>query len=501
MKGSVIQMNLQIVNRQRTYKKEQLRTYERIMEQIFQAVGESVALDLRLRDVRPMWTVTVFFVGDDAIKRINAEHRGIRKTTDVLSFPLLSMEDGDLAKPLQEADFFVGRDERETLHLGEILICLSQAGRQALEYGHTMERETGFLFLHGLLHLLGFDHENSGDEEKMIDLQEMVLDGVGIGKGKNVTGQSSSLPEPFRLEHVGFVAVIGRPNVGKSTFINYLSGMKLAIVSSKPQTTRTRIRSVLNSETSQIIFLDTPGIHTPKTALSDHMVRTAFQAAEEGDVILLIADAARGMPSSVEREICNLAAKSKKKLVLALNKADAVKKESLLPLIRAYSDLYAFVEIVPISARTGDGMDRMISILESLLPAGYQLYDAEETTDQSERMLAAELIREQLLFYLNDEIPYGTAVEIESFTDKYGRDDSERNLVRIQAAIYCDKDTHKGMILGKKGQMIQKIGRAARENIEEMCGCKVYLELFVKVRENWKNKENFLKTLGYSGNS
>jgi len=485
-------MKLIIDNRQRKFAKSQVDTYTSLLERVFEDTIRRDFTDkiLKKEDVIP--EVTVIFVGESGMKEINESQRGIRRVTDVLSFPMLSFHEGSFTEKPGAADYVFREDGNKTLPVGEILICLSKAQKQSAEYGHSMEREVAFLFLHGLLHLLGYDHERKEDEKKMISQSEKILADLNIHRNE--------LEET--LDHVGFVAVLGRPNVGKSTLINQLSGMKLAIVSSKPQTTRTRIRSVINTEKSQLIFLDTPGIHKPKTALSNYMVKTSFQAAEDGDVILFLVDALKGKPSAVEKEVCQLAQKSKKKIVLAINKADAIEKEELLPLIQTYYDLYPFEAIIPISARTGDGVSELLKILENLLPAGHLFYGRDEITDQSERMLASELVREQLLRHLNEEVPHGTAVEIEDFQEIYeddASDEYDRRLIRIKAAIYCDRSTHKGIILGKKGQMIKSIGSKAREAIEEMCECKVYLELFVKVREDWKNKDNFLKVFGYSG--
>lgn len=506
-------MILQIVNRQKKYDPSQISSWEVLINRIFAAATQKDWIDNGLHKEDISLNATVYFVGTDAIRKKNLEFRNISKVTDVLSFPMLEMKKGLLCNPLTQADFFPENQMRR-VELGDILICPAKADLQAERFGHSLDREIAFLFLHGLLHLLGFDHENTGDEEEMLSRQREILSELNILRGEEKSFEenevfeklkSSDDTKPFKasdlLDHVGYIAILGRPNTGKSTLVNYLSGMKLAIVSPKPQTTRTRIRFVVNLDKTQMIFFDTPGIHKPKTALSDYMVKTSFAAASDADVILFLVDALKGMPSSVEREVCRLAQQSKKKIILAINKVDAVPKEELLPLMQAYYNLFSFEAIIPISARTGDGVEDLLLILKGLLPPGHAFYDKEEVTDQSERMLSSELIREQLLRHLKEEIPYGTAVEIEEFTDVYddnARDEYDRKMVRIKAAVYCDRSGHKGIILGKNGQMIKSIGSRARQNIEQMCGCKVYLELFVKVRDDWKNKEVFLKTLGYS---
>ena len=508
-------MIIQTENKQRSFPATDLRRFDALLQLLAPNLSRHGTLPA---DLTPLATVT--YVGEQAIRRLNKEQRGIDHVTDVLSFPLLHMREGAPTEALTEADIYTTSQGVKELSMGDILLCLPKAKKQAEEYGHSMDREVAFLVLHGLLHLWGYDHETPEDEKKMTDLQEKILDEIGITRDyiwtgekpsvveSTVSGSDKRIKEKLRSEpalgdiipHTGIVAILGRPNVGKSTLINHFFGMKIAIVTPKPQTTRTRILCTVNQKDAQIIFYDTPGIHKPKTALSNFMVDTAFQAAEDADIILYMVDAKKGRPSFVEREVCQRAAQSHKKIILALNKADAVVKEDLLPLIAAYNALYPFEAIIPISARTADGVDALLSLIKNLLPPGPMLYPSEEMTDQSEREIASELIREQLIAHLDDEIPYGTAVEIESFEESYADDASDeydRKLIRIRAALYCDRNSHKGIILGKKGQMIKSIGTKARENIEKMCGCKVYLELFVKVREDWKNRDVYLKNLGY----
>ena len=501
-------IRLQIENKQKTFDKDTIQTFVSHIKNIANALEIAPFIDKSLFEKNVIMKVTIFFTSEKYIREVNRTYRQIGKTTDVLSFPMLEIKNGKLANNLNHSDFYPDTEGNKIVELGDIIICLPRAKKQAECFGHSMEREVAFLALHGFLHLLGFDHENKKDEKKMTDIQKEILDTAGLARtskenDEGSTGISTSLDRNDMnktLPHVGFAAVIGRPNVGKSTLINYLSGMKLAIVSPKPQTTRTRIRSVINRENSQIIFLDTPGIHRPKSALANFMVETAFRAAEDGDVILLLVDVTKGRPTNVEKEICALAEKGKTPVILVLNKVDMLKKELLLPLLSSYNELFAFTAMIPVSARTGDGVPQLLDEIERLLPEGPLYYPNGELTDQSERILAAELIREQILYFMKDEIPYNTAVEIESFEDIYpenSKDEYDRKMVRIAAAIYCDKKSHKGMIVGKNGQMAKNIGSRARENIENMCGCKVYLEIFVKTREDWQNKDSILKTLGY----
>lgn len=309
----------------------------------------------------------------------------------------------------------------------------------------------------------------------------------------------------------GFVSLIGRPNVGKSTLLNKLVGVRLAITSPKPQTTRQVVRGIIDDENSQIIFLDTPGFHAPRTRLGEYMVQAATTALADGDIALLLVDAEKatgeraypGIPS-IEADIMQKADNMNKKVILVLNKVDRVVKEALLPLMALYASAFDFAAIVPISAKTGDGLDRLISEIRQLLPEGPRYYPVDSLTDQTERGLCAELIREQVLLLTSEEIPYGVAVEIESFTaladdNEPQRDDAvtERNLVRIGAVIYCNKDSHKGILIGNRGSMLKNIGSRARGQIEAMLGCPCYLELHVKVREDWRNRRGILRNLGY----
>lgn len=300
----------------------------------------------------------------------------------------------------------------------------------------------------------------------------------------------------------GFVSLVGRPNVGKSTLLNQLAGMRLAITSPKPQTTRSVIRAIIDDDNSQIIFLDTPGMHAARNKLGSLMVTAIETAMADTDIIVIMVDAmaATGKKaiSGIPRQEADLIAKAvrnKKPLLLLLNKVDHVSKEKLLPLIDTYNRAADFRAIIPLSARTGEGLDVLLTEIRSILPPGPRLFPPDTLTDQTERALSAELIREQILHLTHEEIPHGTAVEIEQFEEE--TDDGQiRQKAHISAVIYCTKDSHKGIIIGKKGQMLKKIGTEARLKIEEMLGCPVYLELFVKVREDWQNRTGILRNLG-----
>ena len=287
----------------------------------------------------------------------------------------------------------------------------------------------------------------------------------------------------------GFATLIGRPNVGKSTLMNYLIGQKIAITSNKPQTTRNRIQTVLTTEEGQIIFVDTPGIHKAKNKLGEYMVNIAERTLNEVDVVLWLVEPTTFIGAG-ERHIADQLQKVKTPVILVINKVDMVKKEEVLPAIAAYKDLYDFAEIVPVSARSGENTDELLKVIMKYLPSGPQFYDEDTITDQPERQIVAELIREKALHCLNEEIPHGIAVTIESMK-------RNKKVMHIDATIICERDSHKGIIIGKQGNMLKKIGSTARYEIEKMLGCQVNLKLWVKVKKDWRDSEYLMKNFGY----
>ena len=287
----------------------------------------------------------------------------------------------------------------------------------------------------------------------------------------------------------GFVTLIGRPNVGKSTLMNYLIGQKIAITSRKPQTTRNRIQTVLTTEEGQIVFVDTPGIHKAKNKLGEYMVHVAERTLNEVDVVLWLVEPSTFIGAG-EQHIVEQLKKTKTPVVLVINKSDTVKKEELLPCIAKYNEVYPFADIVPVSARTGDNTDELLKVIMKYLPYGPQFYDEDTITDQPERQIVAELIREKALHALNEEIPHGIAVSIESMKRR-------KKLMDIEATIICEKDSHKGIIIGKQGAMLKKIGSNARYEIERLLDCKVNLQLWVKVKKDWRDSDFLIKNFGY----
>lgn len=290
----------------------------------------------------------------------------------------------------------------------------------------------------------------------------------------------------------GFVTLIGRPNVGKSTLMNQLIGMKIAITSSKPQTTRNRIQTVYTGEKGQIIFLDTPGIHKAKNKLGEYMVTVAERTLNEVDVILWLVESTTFIGAG-ERHIAEQLSKTNTPVVLVINKIDTVKKEEILTFIDAYKDICKFEDIVPVSAINGENTDELLDTIFKHLPEGPMYYDEDTITDQPERQIVAELIREKALRRLDDEIPHGIAVAIDSMkTRQHGR------IVDIDATIVCERDSHKGIIIGKQGSMLKAIGTDARIEIENLLDIKVNLKIWVKVKKDWRDSDFLMKNYGYN---
>lgn len=288
----------------------------------------------------------------------------------------------------------------------------------------------------------------------------------------------------------GFVSIIGMPNVGKSTLLNAIAGQKIAIISEKPQTTRNKILAVYTTDEEQIVFTDTPGIHNPHNKLGEFMVNAANESINDVDVILFVVDASRKI-QDMEREIAQNIKKSGLPCILVLNKSDAVHKENLLPMIADYSSINEFDSIVPMSAKTGDGLEILLNDIREHIPEGPQFYDEDTVTDQPEKQIAAEIIREKMLWLLDKEVPHGIAIEITKMQEK-------TDITNIYATIYCEKATHKGIIIGKNGEMLKKIGTLSRKDIEQMLDKKVYLELWVKVKTDWRNNDFLIKNFGYN---
>jgi GTP-binding protein Era len=294
----------------------------------------------------------------------------------------------------------------------------------------------------------------------------------------------------------GFVTLIGRPNVGKSTLMNRIIGQKIAITSNKPQTTRNRIQTIYtDKETGQIIFLDTPGIHKAKNKLGEYMVHVAEHTLSEVDVILWLVEPSNFIGAG-EKHIIEELKKVKTPVILVINKIDTVKKEEILEYIDTYRKVCDFAEIIPLSALKGDNVEDLVQTIFKYLPYGPMFYDEDTITDQPERQIVAELIREKALRALKEEVPHGIAVAVESMKERPGK----KEMVDIEATIICERDSHKGIVIGKKGAMLKKIGSLARPEIETMLGKKVNLQLWVKVRKDWRDSDIQMKNFGYNKN-
>ena len=291
----------------------------------------------------------------------------------------------------------------------------------------------------------------------------------------------------------GFVAVVGRPNVGKSTLLNQIIGQKIAIVSDTPQTTRNRILGILTLPDAQILFLDTPGIHKPQHKLGEYMVNSARSALREVDLILFVSDVTESVGPG-ERFILDMLKDEKTPVVLVLNKVDLVAKDKLLPIISQYSAFRDFAAIVPVSALAGSNVDRLLSVIKDLLPEGPQYYPEDEVTDQPERVVAAEFIREKIFRLTREEIPHSTAVEVEEMKTRPNGD------VFLRATIYVERESQKGIIIGAKGAMLKEIGQQARLDMENIFGSRFFVDLWVKVKNDWRNKEGSLRMFGYDKN-
>ena len=293
------------------------------------------------------------------------------------------------------------------------------------------------------------------------------------------------------IKRSGMIAIVGRPNVGKSTLTNALVGEKIAIVTNKPQTTRNRICAVLDRGESQFVFMDTPGLHKARTRLGDYMVNVVKESVADVDAVMLLVEPIPNV-GGPEAELIGRIKGLNAPAVLVINKIDTVKKKELLAVIQAYQEVHNFQAVVPISAKNGEGIQELLDVLEAYLPEGPQLFPDGMITDQPERQVCAEIIREKLLLCLDKEIPHGTAVEIGKFSER-----TDSGIIDIDATIYCEKASHKGIIIGKNGSMLKKISSMARKDIETFMGAKVFLETWVKVKENWRDNVNFIHDVGY----
>lgn len=447
---------------------------------------------LEAEGVKIPCSVDVLLTNDEGIREINLEQREIDAATDVLSFPMLELTPGTPPDGTGEDE-----EDPETglCPLGDMVISVERAKAQAAEFGHSVERELAYLTVHSVLHLLGYDHLDEGPEKaRMRAREEAILEGIGVTRDQFDETLNAPLapdmPEEVPVKRCGMVTLCGRPNVGKSTLTNALVGEKVAIVSNKPQTTRNRICGVLTRGEDQFVFLDTPGLHRAANRLGDYMVGVVKKSVADVDAVLLLVEPIANV-GGPERELIEQIKKLNVPSVLVINKIDTVEKPQLLAVMEAYHQVHEFTAIVPISAKRRDGLEELLDLLSGFLPEGPQLFPRDAVTDQPERQICAEIVREKLLYCLDKEIPHGTAVEVTKFSER------ENGILDLHVTIYCEKASHKGIIIGKQGTMLKKISTMAREDVKRFMGTKVYLETWVKVKENWRDNLNLIRNLGF----
>lgn len=454
----------------------------KVTSELKNLVKKTINACLKHEKITTPCEISVTFVDNAEIHELNLQHREKDCPTDVLSFPLF-----------EKAEIMANVDADSNLPIGDIVISTEKAVEQANEYGHSLEREICFLAAHSVFHLVGYDHEVSEDDEKyMNDSCEKVLSSIGLSRD----GVADTFDEPVEETVVlrenmrtGFICILGRPNVGKSTLMNTILGEKVAIVSKKPQTTRNKITGVYTSGNDQFVFIDTPGIHKPKNKLGEYMMKEAGDSTQGADAIVFIVEPTE-KPSKTEIEIAEKINSMNVPALLVINKADAFKKSKILVTIDKFKELCKFTSIIPISALQNDGVDIVLKELSPFLKNEPWYFEPDMITDQPVRQIASEIIREKLLRTLDEEIPHGTAVIIEAFEEK-------KNIVNIRAEIYCEKEAHKKIIIGKNGESLKKIATFAREDLEKLFDKKVFLDVWVKVRENWRDSMLNLNRLGF----
>ena len=452
-----------------------------------------IAAALEAENVAIPCGVDVLLTTNEGIREINLEQRQIDAATDVLSFPMLELTPG--VPPTGE-----GEDELDPetglCCLGDMVISVERAKEQAAEFGHSIQRELAYLAVHSVLHLLGYDHLDEGPQKaRMRAREEAILEGLGVTRESWNEDLDKPLEpeqeEEVEIKRCGILTICGRPNVGKSTLTNALVGEKIAIVSNKPQTTRNRICAILTRGDSQFVFMDTPGLHKAANRLGDYMVDVVKKSVADVDGVLLLVEPIPNV-GGPERELIDQIKRLKVPSVLVINKIDTVEKAQLLAVMEAYSQVHDFTAILPISAKRKEGLEELLDILQTFLPEGPQLFPWDVVTDQPERQICAEIVREKLLYCLDKEIPHGTAVEVTKFSER------DSGIIDLHVTIYCEKASHKGIIIGKQGAMLKKISTMAREDVERFMGTKVYLETWVKVKENWRDNINYVRSFGYN---
>lgn len=417
--------------------------------------------------------VNLKFVSPEEIRTLNKTTRGIDRVTDVLSYPYTNVKVG---QKLKLKDYVCDIDPTDhKLLLGDIVLCVERAKEQAKEYGHSVKREICFLFCHAMLHLMGYDHIKPEDEKIMTAKQAEILNSLNITR------------DSFKS---GFVTILGETNAGKSTLINQLIGEHVAIVSPKSQTTRENITGIYNEKNCQIVFLDTPGYHKRATKIDDAMDKQIENAQADTEIVLMLISAKK--PLVEQYTALNKKVTTTAKKILLINKIDEVKYEKLYPQLAELSSVAKVDEILPISALTGKNCDVLLQMIKKYLPEydhEMRYYPVDEYTDKNLRHMCAEIVREKALLLLDDEIPHGIQVVVTDYKEN-------ETPIQIFADVYCERESHKAIILGKNGEMIKQISTKSRQAIERLINAKVNLQLYVKVKQNWRNDERALKDFG-----
>lgn len=417
--------------------------------------------------------VNLKFVSPEEIRTLNKTTRGIDRVTDVLSYPYTNVKVG---QKLKLKDYVCDIDPTDhKLLLGDIVLCVERAKEQAKEYGHSVKREICFLFCHAMLHLMGYDHIEPEDEKIMTAKQAEILNSLNITR------------DSFKS---GFVTILGETNAGKSTLINQLIGEHVAIVSPKSQTTRENITGIYNEKNCQIVFLDTPGYHKRATKIDDAMDKQIENAQADTEIVLMLISAKKPLVEQYTALNKKVTATAKK--ILLINKIDEVKYEKLYPQLAELSSVAKVDEILPISALTGKNCDVLLQMIKKYLPEydhEMRYYPVDEYTDKNLRHMCAEIVREKALLLLDDEIPHGIQVVVTDYREN-------ETPIQIFADVYCERESHKAIILGKNGEMIKQISTKSRQAIERLINAKVNLQLYVKVKQNWRNDERALKDFG-----
>jgi len=443
------------------------KTFDNDLIRVYNEISKTLSLPENI-------TINLTFVGEKKIRELNKTTRNIDKVTDVLSYPYTELKVGE---KLNLDDYKLYIDQvTNSLEFGDIYICTKRAEEQANEYGHSLKREICFLFCHGMLHCCGYDHIESKDAKIMEEMQNKILINLGITRSVN-----------FKA---GFVTILGETNAGKSTLMNSIIGEHVAIVSPKSQTTRENIVGIYNEDNCQIVFVDTPGYHKRANKIDDEMEKHIDLAQQDTEIVLMLIVANKPLVAQYEKLNAKVSANAKK--ILLINKIDETKFEKLYPQLAELNAIAKVDEILPISAKEKKNLDVLLEMIKKYLPSyDYEMryYPVDEYTDRNLRHMSSEIIREKALLLLDDEIPHGIQVVVTDYQE------SEKP-IQIYADLYCEKENHKAIILGKNGDMIKKISTMARKSIEYVVGEQINLQIYVKVKQNWRNDSKMIAEFG-----